>query len=222
MNKKLLLLLLCLGLIPALCVCGSSTSSDEKNSAEQSVTEARKESGSVENEQTEETEQTETKDPETDNQYYYAEKFIEKYNDTSDNKITVTTRQIKEDKRLHAFDGAPTIYGQIGDIREGVNNTSVMRYRVNSYFKDNRVPIRFEYNYDRNLEVPKTVLESVVKLMDSSITDDMIQTEIYDHLDQYGEVNAQYIRGDNCEVSVMITTLSSGVRELFIDGSIER
>ena len=113
-------------------------------------------------------------------------------------------------------------YGQIGEVREGVNNTSVMRYGVNSYNKGTRVAIRFEYNYDHTLELPKDVLENVVKIMDSSITSEMIQTGVYDHVNEYGEVTAQYIKGDNCEVSIMITTLPSGLRQLYIDGSVEK
>lgn len=224
MKKKSIIMVPIAIVIVLLCMIrGSDTTTDipeepKMENASEKQDELKKETVSEKQEEL----KTEKRNPEEDNQYYYVERFIEKYNEISDYCINVTTKEIREDKRLPAYDNSPVVYGQIGDAKEGVNNISVMRYWVNSYFEESRVSIRFSYCYDHTLELPKNILESVVKVMDSSITDEMIQKGVYDNVNEYGEVTSQYIKGDNCEICIMISTLPSGLRELYVDGSVEK
>ena len=179
----------------------SSNVRDNKNDSKES---------NVETENSEE-----KKEVTTDDMYALITDFIDQYNAVADNKIINQTNydiheeHYRTEYRLSAFDNCVATYGEATDStfeiiasRPGLISDGTLTFRN----------LRIYGNFNDS-DMAKKALETIIPIIDPSITVEMIQEEYSDYINTF-------IRGDSGNISFYIINSPSGSEykyELFIN-----
>ena len=168
-----------------------------------------------------ETSETSTDDKEitSDDMYALIADFIEDYNSVADNKITnstnydIHTEHYRTEYRLQAFNESVGTFGEATDSTfEIIASKPGMFSDGTLTYKNLRI-----YGSFNDADGAKKALESILPIIDSSITVQMIQDEYSEY--RPDELNT-LIKGDLGDISVYIKHSSSGSEykfDLFID-----
>lgn len=162
---------------------------------------------------------TDNKEITSDSMYALISDFIKDYNSIADNKITNSTNydiheeHYRTEYRLQAFDDSVGTFGEATDStfeivasRPGMFSDGILTYRN----------LRIYGNFN-DADSAKKALETIIPIIDSSITVEMIQNEYSEY--RPDEVNT-FIKGESGDVTFYIIHAPSSSEykyELFID-----
>ena len=137
---------------------------------------------------------TETETEAEEDEYAMIDRFIEKFNSASEYQITNTSKSHMT-HRLRAFDGAPVEKGTLGDS----DTIEITNYNRDGIFETG---FRVECTCG-SPEEAKAVLETTVKILDPSITDQKIQEDLYRFENSDGGISS-ILYGDTNTIDVML------------------
>lgn len=167
-------------------------SSSSKKTSETTAVEKQEETTPAGTEQTKESTDTETEAEE--DEYAMLDRFIGKFNSASEYQIT-NTRKSHKSHRLPAFDGAPVVKGMIGDS----DTIEIMNYNRNGILETG---FRVECVCESSEEA-KAILETTVKILDPSVTDQKIWEDLYQFETSDGRISS-ILYGDTNRIDVML------------------
>lgn len=202
---------------------GSGDNSNNQSTSEGTVVSADKETSSTDNQVTDselsETEKAESEQMTSDDMYALIAEFIEEYNSVADNKITNSTNydiheeHYRTEYRLQAFNES------VGTFGEATDSTFEIIASKPGMFSDGTLTYQNlrVYGSFNDADAAKKALETILPIIDSSITVQMIQDEYSEY--RPDELNT-LIKGDSGDISVYIKHTPSESEykyELFID-----